>query len=32
LKPGLRIEIGVMAAKPDEMLEFMINRASLSPE
>jgi hypothetical protein len=32
LKPGIKVEIGVMARKPDEMLEFTIDRASLSPE
>lgn len=30
LKPGMRVEIGVMARKPDEMLEFTVDRASLS--
>jgi hypothetical protein len=30
LKPGMTVEIGVMARKPDEMLEFTVDRASLS--
>lgn len=30
LKPGMRVEIGLMARKPDEMLEFTVDRASLS--
>ena len=32
LKPGMKVEIGVMAKWPDEVLEFVVDRASLSPK
>jgi hypothetical protein len=32
LKPGMKVEIGLMAKWPDEVLEFVVDRASLSPE
>ena len=32
LKPGMKVEIGVMARWPDEVLEFVVDRASLSPK
>jgi hypothetical protein len=30
LKPGMKVEIGLMAKWPDEVLEFVVDRASLS--
>jgi len=32
LKPGDKVEIGVMPRRPDEVLEFVVDRASLSPK
>jgi hypothetical protein len=32
LKPGMKVEIGLMAKWPDEVLEFVVDRAALSPE
>ncbi len=31
LEPGMKVEIGVMRRKPDDVLEFIIDRSSLSP-
>jgi hypothetical protein len=32
LKPGDKVEIGVMPRRPDEVLEFVVDRTALSPE
>ncbi|MCW1926456.1 hypothetical protein OKA05_28150 [Luteolibacter arcticus] len=32
LKPGMKVEIGLMARWPDEVLEFVVDRTSLSPK
>ena len=32
LKPGMKVEIGVMVKWPDEVLEFVVDRAVLSKE
>ncbi|MEK7951310.1 hypothetical protein [Luteolibacter soli] len=32
LKPGMKVEIGLMAKWPDEVLEFVVDRAALSPK
>ncbi|HEY1123837.1 MAG TPA: hypothetical protein VGE67_19620 [Haloferula sp.] len=32
LKPGMKVEMGVMAKWPGEMLEFVVDRSVLSKE